>query len=52
MRGAGEHSFEHDFPPRSDMLKEIPEGPFPTEWFEMELSSRLRVWERPQNWAQ
>lgn len=52
MRGAGEHSFEHDFPPRSDMLKEILEGPFPTEWFEMELSSRLRVWERPQNWAQ
>lgn len=47
MRGAGEPSFEHDFPPRSDMLKEILEGPFPTERFDMELSSRLRGWERP-----
>ncbi|OJJ42028.1 hypothetical protein ASPZODRAFT_77930 [Penicilliopsis zonata CBS 506.65] len=48
MRGAGEPSFEHDFPPGSDMLKEIYEGPFPVERFEMELSSRLRGRERGQ----
>ncbi|KAI2791192.1 hypothetical protein POX_c04048 [Penicillium oxalicum] len=52
MRGAGEPSFEHDFPPRSDMLKEILEGPFPAERFEMELSSRLRGWENPQDFVQ
>jgi hypothetical protein len=46
MRGAGEPSFEHDFPPGSDMLKEIREGPFSVERFEMELASRLRGWER------
>lgn len=45
MRGAAEPSFEHDFPSGSDMLKEILEGPFPVERFEMELSSRLRGWE-------
>ncbi|KAJ9213907.1 hypothetical protein DTO166G4_4518 [Paecilomyces variotii] len=43
MRGAGEPSWEHDFPPGSDMLREILEGPFPIERFEMELSARLRV---------
>lgn len=52
MRGAGEPSFEHDFPPQSDMLKEILEGPFPIERFEMELSSRLRGWVRLQDWVQ
>ncbi|KAA8642529.1 HNH endonuclease signature motif containing protein [Aspergillus tanneri] len=52
MRGAGEPSFEHDFPSGSDMLKEIREGPFPVERFEMELSSRLRGWERHQNLVQ
>lgn len=52
MRGAGEPSFEHDFPPQSNMLKEILEGPFPIEQFEMELSSRLQGWERPEDWVQ
>jgi hypothetical protein len=44
MRGPGEPHFEHDFPPGADMsdiIKEILEGPFPVERFEMELSSRL-----------
>lgn len=44
MRGAGEPSWEHDFPPGSDMLREILEGPFPIERFEMELSARLQGW--------
>ncbi|KAJ5545181.1 hypothetical protein N7535_006436 [Penicillium sp. DV-2018c] len=49
MRGAGEPSFEHDFLPGSDMLKEIYEGPFPVERLEMELSARLRGWEGGQD---
>jgi hypothetical protein len=43
MRRAGEGSFEHDFPPGTDMI-EILEGPFPAERLEMELSYRLRRW--------
>jgi hypothetical protein len=42
MRGAGEHVFEYDFPPGTDMLKDIREGPMAQERFELELSSRLR----------
>lgn len=52
MRGAGEPSWEHDFPPGSDMLKEILEGPLPIERFELELSSRLRGWEGTQDLVQ
>lgn len=52
MKGAGEPSFEHDFPPGTDMLKEILEGPFPVERLEMELSSRLRGWGQPGDLAQ
>ncbi|KAJ5240070.1 hypothetical protein N7468_004689 [Penicillium chermesinum] len=52
MKGAGEPPFEHDFPPGSDMLGEILEGPFPIERFEMELSSRLRGWEQQQDFIQ
>jgi hypothetical protein len=44
MRKAREPSFEHDFPPGTDMIKEILEGPFPAERLEMELSYRLRGW--------
>ncbi|KAI2792486.1 hypothetical protein POX_b02524 [Penicillium oxalicum] len=51
MRGAGEPSFEHDYPPGSDMLKEILEGPYPNERFEMELSLRLRGWEDPSGFV-
>jgi hypothetical protein len=42
MRGAGEPVFEHDFPPGTDMMKDIREGPMAQERFELELSSRLR----------
>ena len=42
MRGAGEPTFEHDFPPGTDMMREIREGPLAQERFELELSSRLR----------
>ena len=43
MRGAGEPSFEIDFPPGSDMLREIREGPKAAERMEFELFSRLAV---------
>jgi hypothetical protein len=42
MRVAGEPIFEHDFPPGTDMIREIREGPLAQERFELELSSRLR----------
>ncbi|KAI5809503.1 HNH endonuclease-domain-containing protein [Peziza echinospora] len=42
MRGAGEPVFEHDFPPGTDMVKEIFEGPYAKERFELELSARLQ----------
>lgn len=43
MRGAGEPSFEIDFPPGSDMLSEIREGPKAAERMEFELFSRFAV---------
>ena len=41
MRGAGEPVFEHDFPAGTDMVKEISEGPYARERFELELAARL-----------
>ncbi|KAI5791713.1 HNH endonuclease-domain-containing protein [Peziza echinospora] len=41
MRGAGEPIFEHDFPPGTDMVREIREGPCAKERFELELAARL-----------
>ncbi|KAK9320192.1 HNH endonuclease-domain-containing protein [Lipomyces orientalis] len=41
MRGAGEPSFEMDFPPGSDMMGEILSGPKAAERMEAELFSRL-----------
>ncbi|KAK9260269.1 hypothetical protein V1519DRAFT_492809 [Lipomyces tetrasporus] len=41
MRGAGEPSFEMDFPPGSDMMGEIPSGPKAAKRMEAELFSRL-----------
>ena len=41
MRGAGEPRFEHDFPPGSDMIGDILQGPKAAERMEFELSSRL-----------
>ncbi len=41
MRGAGEPRFEHDFPPGSDIVGEILEGPRPAERMEFEIFSRM-----------
>ncbi|KAK9312805.1 HNH endonuclease-domain-containing protein [Lipomyces starkeyi] len=41
MRGAGEPSFETDFPPGTDMIGEILSGPAAAKRMEAELSSRL-----------
>lgn len=41
MRGNGEPCFEHDFPPGSDMLADIREGPMTAERMEFELFGRL-----------
>jgi hypothetical protein len=43
MRGAGEPVFEHDFPPGSDIVGSILEGPKATDRMEFELFSRLAV---------
>lgn len=42
MRGAGEPIFEHDFPPGTDIMGEMREGPYVQERFELELAARLR----------
>ena len=41
MRGAGEPVFEHDFPPGSDIMGTILEGPKAAERMEFELFSRV-----------
>ncbi len=41
MRGAGEPRFEHDFPPGSDIVSDILNGPKAAEMMEFELFSRL-----------
>ncbi|KAI9877963.1 MAG: hypothetical protein M1830_002331 [Pleopsidium flavum] len=41
MRCAGEPIFEHDFPPGSDMVSEILDGPMAVKRMEFELFSRL-----------
>ncbi|KAF8534786.1 hypothetical protein BDD12DRAFT_387723 [Trichophaea hybrida] len=43
MRGVGEPVFEFDFPPGSDMMREIMSGPMAAERMEFELFSRLAV---------
>jgi hypothetical protein len=42
MRGAGEPIFDQDFPPGSDMIGEIMQGPYSKERLEMEFNSRLQ----------
>ncbi|CUS15899.1 unnamed protein product, partial [Tuber aestivum] len=42
VRGAGEPTFEHDFPPGTDMVGEINAGPYGRERFELEIATRLR----------
>jgi hypothetical protein len=41
MRGAGESNFEHDFPPGSNIIGDILNGPKAAERMEYELFSRL-----------
>jgi hypothetical protein len=41
MKGAGEPVFEHDFPPGSDIVGNILEGPQAAKRMEFELFSRL-----------
>jgi hypothetical protein len=41
MRGAGEPIFEHDYPPGSDIVGDILQGPKSAERMEFELFSRL-----------
>jgi hypothetical protein len=41
MRGAGEAHFEHDFPPGSDIVGDVLNGPRAAERMEFELFSRL-----------
>ncbi|KAG0124868.1 hypothetical protein HOY82DRAFT_633119 [Tuber indicum] len=43
VRGAGEPTFEHDFPPGTDMVGEILAGSYPRERFELEIAARLEV---------
>jgi hypothetical protein len=42
MKGAGEPIWEDDFPPGTDMMKEIVQGPKAAERMELELYSRLQ----------
>jgi hypothetical protein len=44
MRGAGEPMYDFDFPPGTDMMGEIREGPQPVERMEVELYGRLHGW--------
>ena len=41
MKGAGEPVFEHDFPPGSDIVGDILNGPKAAERMEFELFNRL-----------
>ena len=41
LKGVGAPVFDHDFPPGSDMLGEIRDGPNAAERMEMELFHRL-----------
>jgi hypothetical protein len=41
VRGAGESQFEHDFPPGSDIMGDILNGPKAAERMEFELFGRL-----------
>ena len=45
MKGSGEPCFENDFPPGSDMIGEIMNGPKAAERMEFELFSRLNAFE-------
>lgn len=44
IRGVGEPIYEHDFPPGSDILGEIRDGPKAAERMQFELFSRLAAY--------
>ena len=46
MRGSGEPIFESDFPPGSDIMGEILEGPKAAERMEFELGTRLAFYSK------
>lgn len=48
MRGAGEATFENDFPPGSDVMGEISNGPMATKRMEFELFGRLAGFQNGQ----
>ena len=41
MKGAGEPTFEHDFPPGSDIMEDIRNGPRAAERMQFEIFGRL-----------
>ena len=43
MKGAGEPTYEHEFPPGSDIMGDIINGSKAAERMEFEISSRLAV---------
>ena len=43
MKGAGEPTFEHDFPLGSDIMEDIRNGPKAAERMEYEIFSRLAL---------
>ena len=43
MKGAGEPTFEHDFPPGSDIMGHIRDGPKAAERMEYEIFGRLAL---------
>jgi hypothetical protein len=43
MKGLGSPTFEHDFPPGSDIMGEIMEAPMAAERMELELFGRLNA---------
>ncbi|EGE01677.1 hypothetical protein TEQG_00723 [Trichophyton equinum CBS 127.97] len=47
-RGSGDLTFEHDFPPGTDIMADIREGPSSQKRFEIELASRLQGFSREE----
>ncbi|EZF35531.1 hypothetical protein H109_01523 [Trichophyton interdigitale MR816] len=48
MKGSGDPTFEHDFPPGTDIMADIREGPSSQKRFEIELTSRLQGFSREE----
>lgn len=50
MRGAGEATFENDFPPGSDVMGEMSNGPGAAKRMEFELFGRLEGFQEGQTY--